>query len=83
MTSTWLGHEMWHIVISPAFHNTVLFHSAYPVDRTQFQAYEAETYEARASEFSSSIAYLIVKYLIRCKKIDFESPRLRARVEQV
>ena len=44
---------------------------------------EASTYRARASEFSSSIGRLIVKDLFQCKKIDFESPRLRAGVEQV
>lgn len=74
---------MRHIVFSTAFHNTTFSHSAYPVDRIQFQAYEASTYEAKASKFSSSITYLIVKDLIRCKKINFKSPRLGAVVEQV
>ena len=44
---------------------------------------EASTYKARASEFSSSIGRLIVKDLFRCKKIDFESPRLGTGIEQV
>ena len=72
-----------HTDFSTESHNTVFIHSACLVKRIQSQAYEARTYKARASEFSSSIAYSIVKDLIRCKKIDLESPRLGAGVEQV
>ena len=64
----WLGHEMRHIVFSTAFHETAFFHPAYLVKRIQSQASEASTYEARASQFSFSIFYLIVKDLIWCKK---------------
>ena len=78
----------WHVTRSQAAastesHSTVFIHPAYLVKRIRSQAQQASTYRARASEFSSSIGQLIVKDFLRCKKIEFESPRLGAGVEQV
>ena len=74
---------MRHTDFSTKSHNTIFIHLAYLVKRIRSQAQEDITYKARVSEFSSLIGHIIVKDFIRCKKIDFESPRLGAGVEQV
>ena len=91
MTCHVTSHEVWHIASStvPLSKCQLISSNLLPL-QPMSQTYEASIFKTRASEFSSligsTISLNIIKFsnsLSDINKLNVESPRLRARAEQV